>query len=160
MKKAFIAIALLVLASASAFALLVGPLTAEQANDPVFYNELGYRLAQAGDMAGAQAAFAKAVRLDASYENARRNLYVAAFQNGGYAAAAEHLRILIAQHDTAQYRFDLAQALVAHARTHETDADAAIAQLQEALTHLDAAGDYPHARENAQIVRAVLAEHG
>jgi Flp pilus assembly protein TadD len=162
MKKAFtatIVISLLLLTIASAFALVAGPFTKEGAlaasQDPVFYNELGFMLAQEGNMEGAQQAFAAAVELDAHYENARKNLAVAAFQNSDYEAAIEHGRILAAQQPGNQnYRFDLAQALVHQARY----ADADLAKLDEAATIFESLGSYPHAQENAVIVRAVIAE--
>ena len=161
MQKGLIIAALLLIALGGAFALTVGPFTpgtwASARDDPVFYNELGYHLAQS-DMAAAQAAFQRAVDLDPSYENARKNLYVAAFQNGEYAVSAAHARVLHDAHPDAQYAFDLAQALVMHARTQATDA--ALAELEEAASLLVALGQYPHAPENAGIVRSVLAENG
>lgn len=146
-----------------AMALTLGPMTLEQLSsaqhDPKFYNEMGYALSQEGKMIAAEDAFSRAVVIDPSYDNARTNLYLAAFANENYDVAIEHARILHAQHaSNAQYTFDLAQALVAHARTQEKDASAAVSDLEEAAALLESLGSYPHAQENARIIRTVLAE--
>lgn len=151
-----------ILGIGTAAALTLGPISLDRLgsaqHDPVYWNELGYMLSQEGDLDAAQDAFLQAVLLDPSYENARKNLYVAAFQQGEYLTAQEHLRVLLERSESAQYHFDYAQALVAWAREQATDADAAVAALEEALGHLEAAGDYPHARKNAAVVRDVLEE--
>jgi Flp pilus assembly protein TadD len=161
MKKTTIIALALLIAIGGALAITVGPFTqqswSEAKGDPVFYNELGYKLAQSGEMREAQGMFARAVELDASYANARKNLYIAAYENGEYAAAAEQLRWLSANVPSESVTFDLAQALVMHARTQATDAGEAIAELEEAAALLESLGDYPHAAENAVLVRKVLA---
>ncbi len=155
---------MLVLAGgALAYGIAVGPMTKEQAigagTDPVFYNELGFKLANGGDNAGAQAAFARAVELDPSYERAQSNLATIAFQNSDYPTAISTLRDLVAAHpQNANYHFDLAENLAAQARYSDAD----VAKLTEAGNEFDAANalqpGFPHATENAAIVRAVAAE--
>ncbi len=142
--------------TAGAFALTYGPFPIQATEDPVFYNELGYHLSQQGDLEGAQDAFEKAVNIKDDYENARKNLAVAAFQNGDYLTAIEHGRVLAARHGTQQYHFDLAQALVAQARFAEDSAEESVAYLFEAVENLKAAGDYPNAKSNLAIVNRVL----
>jgi len=156
--------AMLVLAGgALAYGIVAGPMNKEQAasagTDPVFYNELGFKLANEGDGAGAQAAFERAVALKPSYERARSNLATIAFQNSDYAVAITNLRVLVADHpQNANYHFDLAQNLAAQARYKDADLE----KLSEAGNEFDAANalqpGFPHATENAAIVRAVAAE--
>ncbi len=157
-----LAFAALILVS-GAYALSVGPFTADglraALGDADFHEEMGFKLGTAGDWDGAKHAFARAVALEPTRESARRNLAIASFHAGDYETAITNYRILLAD-DTGnrEYRFDLAQSLVAHARTVETDGDAAVTQLHEALDLLENVGNYPHAHENAQIIRAVLSE--
>jgi Flp pilus assembly protein TadD len=157
--------AMLVLAGgALALGIMVGPMSESQAqaasNDPVFYNELGYQLAQAGDSAGAQTAFSRALALKPDYENARSNLATIAFQNKEYMTAAANLRVLVEQHPyNPQYRFDLAQNLASQARYNDAD----LAKLQEAAEEFEQADalqpGFPHAKENAAILRQIVAEY-
>lgn len=160
--KLGIAIIMGLMLISGALAVTIGPMTREQladaGKDPVFYNELGYQLSQEGRMIEAQAAFQSAVDLDPVYENARKNLYVASFQNEDYLTATKHLRVLVELNPNDQYHFDLAQSLVAWARFQATDASEAIVALEEATEHLEIAGDFPNADENAKIVKKVLDE--
>ncbi len=147
--------ALLVVAGGAGMTL--GPFPESALGDPVFYNELGYTLMKEGKTSSAVTAFSTAVDLDPSYERARKNLYVAAFRDGQYLLAAEHARRLLEQNPNRELHFDYAQSLVMWARTQATDGGEALAALEEAAEHLDAAGDWPHATENAAIVRRVMA---
>jgi tetratricopeptide (TPR) repeat protein len=146
-------------AGAFAFGILVGPGSQEQllpmAHDPVFFNELGYRLTEEGKPLEAQAAFARAIELRPEYERARANLATIAFQNADYTAAIEQLRWL---HDSApanpSYTFDLAQNLVHQARYVDADK----AKLEEAAALFESIPDYPNAAANAVVVRNVIAD--
>ena len=146
--------------SALAYGILVGPFENHEQmlpyeHDPVFYNTLGYKLAQEGKNTEAQIAFAHAVELKSDYTNARSNLATIAFANKDYNAGIENLRYLVAHNPTNNnYKFDLAQNLVAQA--HYVDYD--VAKLNEAATIFESLGNYPHASENAVIVRNVLAD--
>ena len=157
------AVALLsLLLAGGALALTAGPFTADglraALGDARFHNEAGYALGQQGDWGGAQRAFARALEIDPSYASARRNLAIASFQLGAYEDAAREYRTLLsADPGNREYRFDLAQSLVMYARFLETDGNAAVAQLEEALDLLDSVEGYPHARENAAIIRDALA---
>jgi len=153
MKKTIL-IAVILIVIGTGFALTYGPFPADAGTDPVFWNELGFQLTQEGRMVEAQDAFLQAVLLDPSYENARKNLYVSAFQNGDFLTAEEHVRYLLEDGETAERHFDLGQALVMAARSGVVDDP--FRTLEEALVHLDTAGDWPHAQENAVIVRTVL----
>ncbi|MDD9953801.1 MAG: hypothetical protein OXR66_05695 [Candidatus Woesearchaeota archaeon] len=138
------------------FLLIVGLGTATPIENPAFFNNLGYHLAAEGHEEAAKAAFEQALALDSSYIKARENLAVLSFQEEWYELAVTHLTYLLTVEDRAAWHFDLAQNLVAHARFVETNGMQAVATLQEALTHFDAAGDFPHAAENAAVVRRVL----
>ncbi len=155
----------LLLAPLAVLALTVGPFTADDLRaalgDARFHNEAGYALGQSGDWEGAYREFLIALDLDPSMESAQHNAAIAAFHTGRYAASAARYRDLVAQDPgNRAYRFDLAQSLVAHARFQETDGNAAVADLRAAIDLLESVGDYPHARENALIVRDVLAGVG
>jgi Flp pilus assembly protein TadD len=159
MKRVAIASIILLLCVASTFALIAGPFTQQELNaatkDPIFYNELGYKLAQEGKNTAAQQAFEQAVALDPAYERARSNLATIAFQNSDYTTAIEHLRVLIAQHpENANYHFDLAQNLASQARYHDADLE----KLREAVLEFDKASGVPHAAENAEIIRKIITE--
>ena len=155
----FIALA----AGALALGIVVGPLSADEAahvsKDPAFYNSLGYQLVQQGKSVDAQAAFAKAVELDAHYQNALSNLATVAFQNQDYLTAIGALRVLTADYPTnANYHFDLGQNLASQARYVDAD----LGKLSEAAQEFDTADvlqpGFPHATDNAAIVRGVIAD--
>jgi Flp pilus assembly protein TadD len=159
----FVSVLLLLAGGALAVGVMVGPMSEEKAasagNDPVFYNELGFKLAQQGDNAAAQKAFAQAVELKPSYERARSNLATIAFQNEDYATAIEQLQVLVQLSPAnAGYHFDLAQNLASQARYKDAD----LAKLLEAGKEFEKANElspgFPHALENARIVRAVAAD--
>jgi Flp pilus assembly protein TadD len=157
---AVIVAVLITVTSAVALSIIAGPFEQEElipaAHDPVFYNELGFKLAQEGRTADAQRAFAKAVELRPTYETARSNLATIAFQNGDYTTAIAQLRVLVTSHpENKNYHFDLAQNLASQARYDDGD----IEKLQEAASEFDKAGDLPHAAENAAIVRTIVAEY-
>jgi Flp pilus assembly protein TadD len=146
--------------SVLAYSVIIGPFdngvqAQKYQNDPTFYNALGYKLSQEGKNGEAQAAFAHAVILNPDYKNARSNLATIAFANKDYATAIDNLRYLAAQ-DAANkdYQFDLAQNLVSQARYVDYD----IKKLEEGAAIYENLGSYPHAKENAAIVRTVLAE--
>ena len=157
MRKLTILVILLA-AIATASAITYGPFPVDSQADPVWWNEFGYVLAEEGHLIEAQDAFLQAVLLDPTYENARKNLAVTAFKNEDYLTAIKHWAKLVQEHDTAQYHFDYAQSLVAQARYADTEGSVALARLELALEHLYAAGDYPHAAENAAIVERVIAK--
>ncbi len=154
------AMMLIFVSSALAFGILVGPFESHEQmlpiqRDPAFYNTLGYKLSQEGKNSEAQIAFAHAVELNPEYTNARSNLATIAFANKDYTTGIENLRYLVAHDSTNNnYKFDLAQNLVSQARYVDYD----VAKLVEAATILESLGNYPHASENAAIVRTVLAE--
>lgn len=156
MVAVFIALA----GSALAVGVLVGPFENREQmlpiqHDPVFYNNLGYELAQQGDLPGAQAAFERAVELKPNYERARSNLATIAFQRGEYETATAQLRWLVMQYPNNQnYQFDLAQNLVSQARYNDAD----LTKLEEGAAIYESLGDYPNAAQNAAIVRAVIAD--
>jgi Flp pilus assembly protein TadD len=153
---AAVAVAMLLVTIASALALVAGPFTREEAlaasQDPRFYNELGYMLAQQEETAAAQDAFERAVEMDSQYVRARSNLATIAFQNADYTTAIEQLRWLTSESPDAGYSFDLAQNLVHQARFVDQD----LTKLEEAAAIFESLGDYPNAAENARIVRNVL----
>lgn len=150
----------LLITLAGALALWSGPYTQEEAqaalNDPRFYNELGFKFSEQGRMQEAQRAFERAVELDSRYERARSNLATAAFHNQEYETAIEQLRWLTFEFPgNENYRFDLAQNLVSQARYVDGD----VAKFEEGAAIYESLGDFPHAVENAVIVRTVLAEN-
>ena len=153
-------LALVTLGSALAMGVFSGPFASKEqatqaSSDPILYNTLGYQLAQEGKGAEAQVAFAKAVSLKSDYENARSNLATISFQNKDYMTAIEQLRWLVAkQPGNADYKFDLAQNLVSQARYIDGD----LAKLDEGASIYESLGTYPHASENAKIVRNVIAD--
>lgn len=151
---------ILLAGSALAYGVLVGPFESREqllpaAHDPAFYNALGYHLAQDGKPTEAQAAFAHAVGLKPDYENARSNLATTAFSNGDYTTAIAQLRWLVENYPgNENYKFDLAQNLVSRARYKDAD----LAKLEEGAVLYESLGDFPNARENAAIVRNVIAD--
>ncbi|HIH25136.1 TPA: tetratricopeptide repeat protein [Candidatus Woesearchaeota archaeon] len=157
---AMVAVFIALAGSALAVGVLVGPFESQEQmlpiqHDPVFYNNLGYELAQQGDLLGAQAAFERAVELRPGYEKARSNLATIAFQRGEYATATSQLRWLVAQYpDNQNYQFDLAQNLVSQARYVDAD----LAKLEEGAAIYESLGSFPNAASNAAIVRAVIAD--
>jgi tetratricopeptide (TPR) repeat protein len=159
---AYMFLFVIIASGALALGVIVGPLTADQVEEThsaQFYNALGYELSGAGRTVEAQAAFTKAVELDPSYENARSNLATTAFKNADYLTGIEQLRVLTSRApDSENYQFDLAQNLVHQARFADTDGYTALGRLEEAASLFEALGDFPHAGENARIVRSVIAE--
>jgi len=153
---------LLLAGGALALGIVTGPFSDKDAatvaaNDPAFYNALGYKLAQDGNAVDAQAAFARAVELDQDYENARSNLATIAFNNGDYASAIEQLRWLVENNPAnGNYHFDLAQNLASDARYKTADPG----ELKEAASEFDVAASFgvENAASNAAVVRNVVAE--
>jgi len=159
MKKfAVVTLALLLcIGGALALSILVGPIdqSTDVISDARFYNALGYKLAEEGNLADAQTVVAHAVELDPAYENARANLAVLSFQLEDYETAIAQLRVLSRKYpENGGYRFDLAQNLVHQARYKDAD----LGKLREAAELFEELGDYPNAANNAAIVRLVIAE--
>jgi tetratricopeptide (TPR) repeat protein len=146
--------ALFFVGSAFAASTVVFPSAIE---DPIYYNELGFMLSEAGNMGDAQTAFSQAVELDAEYANAWKNLGVAAFHNEDYATARDAYAVLLDLQDTKEFRFDYAQSLVHHARFVSINPTEVAAELELAHELFVSAGDYPNAAANAAVVANVLA---
>ncbi len=146
---------LVLIGSVSAYTVLV-----QEDLTPVELNNIAYYAYHDGDYAAAEAAYLAALALDPSYEKARYNLALLLFELERYEEAHPHFaQTLALAPGNAGYHFDYAANYVAWFRQLDrasaADFDHAIAEydLVEQLSP-----GFPHAAENAAVLRAIKAE--